>query len=428
MSRRRPVLGRVAAAVGGLAVGVALVFAVGALADAGDREPERGRKPTPSPQDNSSKPTSSPPESSPAPSPGEETAGRPTHGRDDDRGVWFLAWAPGSLPPATERVLEEMNQVRRATTVYAGLDWIDSSKLGRKTIDRPPAGYAIPFEVAAVQPRDYAFFVAARHRAAVRSLDPGEALLAETAETLRGAGRGLKIDLGERTLRTAGVVDDVATNGYEALLAGPPPSEWTRADRFVLVELRRERHRSAVERAIEALLPAGQPLQTRLEGENPFLRYGDAVLPQLLVKEAFGEFAARPLSNGQIDIEPSWVRRNIRARDVPILGSITCHRLLFPQLEQALSDIRRQGLAHLIHPRQYSGCYSARFIGSDPGGRLSHHSWGMAIDINADENAFGTKGNMDARVVDIFEDRWGFTWGGRWVVPDAMHFEWIKFP
>ena len=31
------------------------------------------------------------------------------------------------------------------------------------------------------------------------------------------------------------------------------------------------------------------------------------------------------------------------------------------------------------------------------------------------------------------EHRWrwsaaGFTWGGRWVVPDGMHFEWVRFP
>ena len=423
MNVTRRVIGRAGAAAGGLVVGVAVVFAVGALADSNDRDGTQ----TSAPPDRSS-PTSKPSPPPATPSQSDGSAGQTDKDAGKSRGVWFLAWAPGSLPPTTEGRLEDMEQVRRATTVYAGLDWIASSRLGGKTIDRPPAGYGIPFEIAAVEPREYAFFVDRRYRAGVRSLDRGEALLAETAEDLRGAGRGLRIDLEERTVRAVGVVGDVATNGYEALLAGPPPPEWTRADRFVLVELRRARDRPTVERTIEELLPAGQPLQTRLEGENPFLRYGDAVLPQLLVKETFGEFAARPLDSGYIDIADGWVRRNIREHDVPILGPITCHRLLFPQLEQALSHIRRQGLAHTIHPRQFSGCFSARFIGLNPGGRLSHHSWGMAIDINAEENTFGTKGNMDMRVVDIFEDRWGFTWGGRWVVPDAMHFEWIKFP
>jgi hypothetical protein len=33
---------------------------------------------------------------------------------------------------------------------------------------------------------------------------------------------------------------------------------------------------------------------------------------------------------------------------------------------------------------------------------------------------------MDPRVVEIFE-RWGFEWGGRWLVPDPMHFEFVRF-
>ena len=369
------------------------------------------------------------PPSSQSPSPSKDDTGEKPGSQDGSRsGVYFLAWAPGSLPAGTEARLEAMNEVRRATTVYAGLDWIASSKDRSGVVDRPPPGYAIPVEVAAITPRDYAPFVAPRHRSALRGLARGEALLAKTEAELRGAGRGLRLDLDERMVRAVGTVSDVATNGYEVLLAGPPPAEWARADRFVLAQLRRPADRDQVERAIESLMPAGQPLQTRLEGENPFLRYGDAVLPQLLVKETFGEFAARSIGDGRIEIERAWTRRNIRSQEVAILGRVTCHRVLFPQLEAALRDIQQQGLAHAIHPRQFSGCFSARFISLNPGGRLSHHSWGMAIDINAEENPFGTKGNMDMRLVDILEDRWGFTWGGRWIVPDAMHFEWIKFP
>jgi hypothetical protein len=34
----------------------------------------------------------------------------------------------------------------------------------------------------------------------------------------------------------------------------------------------------------------------------------------------------------------------------------------------------------------------------------------------------GLPAHQDRRVVSIFE-RWSFTWGGRWLVPDGMHFE-----
>jgi hypothetical protein len=172
-------------------------------------------------------------------------------------------------------------------------------------------------------------------------------------------------------------------------------------------------------------LASGQRVQIRTGRENPFMRYGDAVLPQMLVKDAFGEFAARPLTDGFIDIDPAWRRRHIVKRALPIVGVVTCHRDLFRQLSAALRQIKNDGLGHLIHPEQFEGCFSPRFISRNPAGNLSHHSWGMAIDINADENPFGNEPRMDDRIVSVFE-KWGFTWGGDWIFPDGMHFEWIE--
>ena len=108
-----------------------------------------------------------------------------------------------------------------------------------------------------------------------------------------------------------------------------------------------------------------------------------------------------------------------------MLGEVRCHRLFLPQLHAALREVKRRGLAKKIN--QYSGCYYPRFIGSDPNGRLSHHSWGIAVDINAAENRFGASPTMDPRIVAIFENN-GFIWGGRWLVPDGMHLEWWEEP
>ncbi|MEX1004472.1 MAG: M15 family metallopeptidase [Acidimicrobiia bacterium] len=53
---------------------------------------------------------------------------------------------------------------------------------------------------------------------------------------------------------------------------------------------------------------------------------------------------------------------------------------------------------------------------------LSRHSWGAAVDINAPTNPYGSDGTQDPRLVAIMQS-WGFTWGGDWLVPDPMYFE-----
>jgi hypothetical protein len=95
---------------------------------------------------------------------------------------------------------------------------------------------------------------------------------------------------------------------------------------------------------------------------------------------------------------------------------------LFPQLAAALSEIEEEGLAKNINPGDYGGCYVPRFIGRDPRRGLSFHAFGLAVDLNVEGNYYGTRGNMDPRVVEIFE-KWGFEWGGRWSTPDPMHFQ-----
>jgi hypothetical protein len=140
------------------------------------------------------------------------------------------------------------------------------------------------------------------------------------------------------------------------------------------------------------------------------------------LKHNFGEFAVRlPYGADWIDIEPRWLRSHIVTRSVPILGAVTCHRAMIAPLRRALGRLQRQGLARLVDPGDYAGCFAARRIPDS--GSLSLHAWGLAVDINASENPQGSKPRQDPRVVRAFE-REGFTWGGRWpTAPDGMHFE-----
>jgi hypothetical protein len=135
-----------------------------------------------------------------------------------------------------------------------------------------------------------------------------------------------------------------------------------------------------------------------------------------------GTMRFQVLEGGFIRPDPGWVSANIVRASVPILGTVMCHRLMIPRLSGALSEIEREGLGHLIKPREYGGCYVPRFIDRNPGLPLSNHAFGLAVDLNVPTNQLGTRGDMDPGIIAIF-NRWGFTWGGIWSRPDPMHFE-----
>ncbi|HEX6446335.1 MAG TPA: M15 family metallopeptidase [Streptosporangiales bacterium] len=138
--------------------------------------------------------------------------------------------------------------------------------------------------------------------------------------------------------------------------------------------------------------------------------------------KAFGTFSYRYSSDGTITPDPAWVHASIRTESVPILGRVTCHRLMFPQLRGALNEVVSRGLAGAIHRSQYGGCYVPRFIERNPDRPISLHTWGIAIDLNVPGNERGTRGRMNRQVVAIFK-KWGFAWGGDWSYTDPMHFE-----
>jgi len=105
---------------------------------------------------------------------------------------------------------------------------------------------------------------------------------------------------------------------------------------------------------------------------------------------------------------------------------VVCHRALIPQLRAAMMELTERGLAYTINPGEFAGCFAGRFVFGGLVHRISHHSWGVALDINASENPSGIRPNLDRRLVNVMRDH-GFTWGGDWLVPDGMHFEWAAF-
>ena len=80
------------------------------------------------------------------------------------------------------------------------------------------------------------------------------------------------------------------------------------------------------------------------------------------VARAIGSFSYRLAGGGRITPDPAWVAANIRTEQVPILGAVTCHKVMLPQLRAALRDVVDAGLADRIHPGEFAGCYYPRFI------------------------------------------------------------------
>jgi hypothetical protein len=134
--------------------------------------------------------------------------------------------------------------------------------------------------------------------------------------------------------------------------------------------------------------------------------------------EAVGIYRYTPIGGGRVQPDPQWVREHIVTETLPLLGELTCNKVMMPQLREAMLEISGRGLGPEIE--YHVGCYYPRFIAGTT--TLSNHSFGLAIDINSLENQRGTVGQMHPDVVEIMK-KWGFAWGGDWNYTDPMHFE-----
>jgi hypothetical protein len=338
----------------------------------------------------------------------------------------LLAWTPDGLDPGLAAAVRSDPAVEATSVVAGGLvDLVASRRADGTTVDRAAPGWAIPLDLVALDPTAHARLVAVPDRAAVARLGPGQALLGRTSAALRRLGAGGTLVLaGGRTLAVTAVVDDAAIGGAEVAVDRATGLE-ARAgtDRYVLAAYRGDR--AGLEARARAALRQDRAVRFRGPGETPFLRNGDAVLPQAQIKARFGEFAYRRGPGGAILQDPAWQAQNIVAVDLPIVGRARCHRAVVDAVAGALADVERANLASLVDPAGFGGCWNPRMTRS--GGGLSRHAWGAAVDLNTGANPTGFASVQDPRLVDIFR-RWGLTSGADWLVPDAGHFEYVAPP
>lgn len=350
-------------------------------------------------------------------------------GADATRGM-LVVWARGELTADVADTVAALPGVTAAVHVRSDTLGLVASRDARGTVvDAPPDGLRIPVDVAAVNPHRYAAILpAGADRDAVVALAPGRILLSETAARLRRIHAGGQLDLEElEGLEVAGVVSD-GTVGRAEIVLHAEDATAAGLDEDGTVYVRHDAVPGAataeLTSRIERLVPEDLTARIVDVAAGQPRRRAPLVLSLAQVKDRFGEFAYRPRPGvREIDLDPAFADRHIVDVDVPILGSVTCHRLIIPDLRRALDRIVAVGVAGEIDPARYAGCFYPRRI-STSGSSLSRHSWGIALDINVDLSHPDLGPPPHPAVVTAFEKH-GFRWGGDFLHPDNHHFEWV---
>lgn len=152
------------------------------------------------------------------------------------------------------------------------------------------------------------------------------------------------------------------------------------------------------------------------------------------VNGSYGQFYYRDLSGGRIEIDPLWIADNIVTVTLPGLNQrVQVNKKAAEKFIQAFNYIKN-GTA-IVNGRQVSllsliktmdGTFVTRHVNWNPLKGLSNHSWGTAIDINADSHFCYV--DPDSEPYDPNLILWekafqpaGFSWGNTY--GDSMHFE-----
>ncbi len=308
---------------------------------------------------------------------------------------------------------------------------------GTTVVQAPPAGFSYPMGTT-VLPSD----VVARTlgRDVSQHLAGDSLVMGALSASLRGAQAGDTALLVSSSgagvwFRIAAVLPDDKVGGTEFLMSAEA------GDRLGIGRLSRVvmwgfPSRAAVDTALAAngLVSTSVRIRRSWDPADP-----DDTIGMARTKAALGEFAYRVNSNGSVTQDSAWVSTSLPAGRELLNGSIAirarCHNAVKPAIQAALTEIATAGLAGTIDVADANtagGCHLARFNRLTPDsalGFLSRHSWAMAIDTNTQGSCQGcvpdfSKTSAGCAAVRIFRKH-GFAWGGNFLTPDGMHFEWV---
>lgn len=361
--------------------------------------------------------TTSPPATTATTSPPATTATTTTAA--PQQAPWYLAWSSGTLRADFAPRLESISGVELVSIVDVGIAHLVGSRSGGTVVDSPPSGFVIPLEAMRIDIDSYLGFVPADVAAELRALGTDDVVLGAASAVFRGLGVGDTMTFeGGIDVTVGAVVADEHVGAAEVLVTSEGPGIIaTPVPRYGLVQYRGDP--AGLDRDIAAEF--GYPVRVAAEGATPIFRHADAVLPQITIKEKFGEFAYRLDTGTRFEPDPIWVAAHIAVVDLPLLGRTRCHRAAAELVTDAMQRLIELGLQDAVDRSQFKGCWNPRFIADRRG--ISRHAWGAALDINF-FNAPGAPGGPDdPRLVEVLASV-GFTNGRSWLVPDPGHFEW----
>jgi len=309
---------------------------------------------------------------------------------------------------------------------------------GANAVQLPPQGFAFPMgttvlpteAVAQTMGVDVSQFLATDAlvmgavSAGLRGAQAGD-----TALLTSGSGATV-------SFRIAAVLPADRIGGVEFLMSTEA------GERLGITELRRVvmwgfSSRTAIDAAVSAngLVSTSVRIRRSWDPADP-----DDTIGMAETKAALGEFAYRVNANGSVSQDDAWLNASLPGGRELLNGSIPvrarCHNAIVPALRAALAEVAAEGLGATIdvaNANSFGGCHNARFNRLTPDsslGFLSRHSWAMAFDTNTLGSCqgcappdFATRPG-GCRTVQIFR-RHGFSWGGNYLTPDGMHFEWV---
>ena len=295
-------------------------------------------------------------------------------------------------------------------------------------------GWGFPMSVTAL-PLEALGGILGRNIAA--PISQGTVVMGQTSAGLRGAVIGDTIDLmtvgGGTVTFTIGMVAPDSDIGGAEVLMSTQQADLLGATLDTRVLIYGHFDRSALQSSLaQRGLSGNGKVRVRKSWDAPD---PDSTMSMSRTKALLGEFQmdyAHLTDLGWTAVDSGWRNNYLPAarESYPAGIRAMCNSTVKADLYAALQEVVDAGLSGGIdaaNSNSYGGCSPglARLSRITQSlGSVSRHSWGQPIDINTVANCQGCVPQMDCRIVRIFRKH-NFAWGGNFLTPDGMHFEWV---